>query len=635
MCGILGIFNIKQDKTLEKNDLEKALISMQHRGPDAQDVKIFDNKAGLAHLRLAIIDLKAESNQPFQVDNRYWITYNGEIYNYLELKQQLITEGGYSFRTESDTEVLLRAYQHWGEDCVNKFNGMWAFAIYDAHENTLFCSRDRFGVKPFNYALVDGQFIFSSEIKGILSYFPQLKQPNYNAIANYCRTSAGAQHEETWFDAIFRLQPAHNMLITEGGVKKSRYWNYPTKVDKSLSFDAAKTEYADLFLDAVKLRMRSDVPVGTTLSSGVDSNSIVYTLRQFYKAEHHTFTAAFESDDYDALDKQAYADENLDIDEAAVVRQSVKDLNLTSHYIQTLYENFVPDLQKIISHLESGNSSPAVFPLMQVMEKARQEVTVVMEGQGADELLGGYQQTLLIANVIEHLKSFEFGEAFSTLRKSIKTYSLSYAVLLYFRQLSNQFPVIAKIYQRFTGINDVFKPLLSVKKRLKDYPHTAAPRFDSYINKELYRQHTGGLVNLLHYGDAISMAHSLESRLPFMDYRLVEFAFKLPWHYKLHIEYGKYIHRQAMKGVVPDAILDTPLKFGFSTPISQFFKKTTSVAIKPNDILLSDRCLSRNLFNKSGLIRLIGEHEKSIKNHSTLLYRLLCVELWFREFIDK
>ena len=280
MCGILGIFNIKQDKTLEKNDLEKALISMQHRGPDAQDVKIFDNKAGLAHLRLAIIDLKAESNQPFQVDNRYWITYNGEIYNYLELKQQLITEGGYSFRTESDTEVLLRAYQHWGEDCVNKFNGMWAFAIYDALNNTLFCSRDRFGVKPFNYALVDGQFIFASEIKGILSYFPQLKQPNYNVIANYCRTSAGAQHEETWFDTIFRLQPAHNMLITEGGVKKYRYWNYPIKVDKSLSFEAAKIEYADLFLDAVKLRMRSDVPVGTTLSSGVDSNSIVYTLRR-------------------------------------------------------------------------------------------------------------------------------------------------------------------------------------------------------------------------------------------------------------------------------------------------------------------------------------------------------------------
>ena len=171
---------------------------------------------------------------------------------------------------------------------------------------------------------------------------------------------------------------------------------------------------------------------------------------------------------------------------------------------------------------------------------------------------------------------------------------------------------------------------------MKDYPPAAAElRFDSYINKELYRQHKGGLVNLLHYGDAISMAHSLESRLPFMDYRLVEFAFKLPWHFKLHIEYGKYIHRQAMKGIVPASITDTSLKFGFNTPISQFFKKTCDLAVKPVDILLSEKCLSRGLFDKSGLKHLIEEHAKGLKNHSTLLYRLLSTELWFREFIDK
>jgi asparagine synthase (glutamine-hydrolysing) len=272
--------------------------------------------------------------------------------------------------------------------------------------------------------------------------------------------------------------------------------------------------------------------------------------------------------------------------------------------------------------------------LIQVMEKAHEEVIVVLEGQGADELLG-YQQTLFIASVLEHLKSFEFKEAWSTIQRTLQTYSLSYAVMMYFRQLSNEYPWIAKLYQKFTGIDAVFTPKLAVRKKLKDYPSTNKnPKFDSYINKELYKQHSGGLVNLLHYGDAISMAHSLESRLPFMDFRLVEFAFKLPWQFKLHIEFAKYIHRQAMKGIVPDSILDTPLKFGFNTPISQFFKTSTTLSVKPVDILLSDRCLARNLFNKSGLIKLMEEHNNNIKNHSTLLYRLLSVELWFREFID-
>ena len=634
MCGILGLYNLSKNIAFDSEKFDAALLKMKYRGPDAHASKQISDSLVFGHLRLSIIDLKAESNQPFQIDERYWITFNGEIYNYLELRAELITEGGYTFRTASDTEVLLRAYQHWGENCVNKFNGMWAFGIYDKLENKLFCSRDRFGVKPLNYAFIDGQFIFASEIKAILSYFPQLKQANYNAIANYCRTSVGAQHEETWFNDVFRLQPAHNLVITEGSIKQYRYWQYPTKIDKSRSFEQAKTEYGELFLDAVKLRMRSDVPVGTTLSSGVDSNSIVYTLRQFYQGEHHTFTAAFDSNHYDELDKQVYANDNQEIDETDIVRQSVKDLNLTGHIIETDYTDFIDGLQKIIFHLESGHSSSAVFPLMQVMEKAREEVTVIMEGQGADELLG-YQQTLFIAAVIEHIKSFEFKEALQTIRRTIKTYSFFYALMMYFRQLSNKYPIISTIYQSFTGINKVFTNKLAITKRLKDYPNNANLKFDSYINSELYKQHSGGLVNLLHYGDAISMAHSLESRLPFMDFRLVEFGFKLPWYFKLHIEYAKYIHRQAMKGIVPDSILDTPLKFGFNTPISQFFKKDAPLKVKPLDILLSDRCLSRHLFNKSGLEHLIEEHEKGVKNHSTLLYRLLSTELWFREFMDK
>jgi asparagine synthase (glutamine-hydrolysing) len=635
MCGILGIYGFSVSKPINKQLLSESLLTMQHRGPDANDVQIISNNCTLAHLRLAIIDLKPESNQPFQIDDRYWITYNGEIYNYLELKEELTKVAGYSFRTQGDTEVLLRAYQYWGEDCVNKFNGMWAFAIYDIIENKLFCSRDRFGVKPFNYAIVDNQFIFSSEIKAIIKYFPNLKKPNYNVIANYCRTSVGAQHEETWFENILRIMPAHNLVVSKDGLKQYRYWNYPTKVNKTLTLNQATNQYKEIFESAVKLRMRSDVPVGTTLSSGLDSNSIVYTLRTFFKGVHHTFTAKFNSNEFDTLDNQSYSNKNLKVDETEIVHKVNTELKLTGHFVETNNLEFVNELKNIIYYLESGHCSPAVFPLMEVLKKSKEHVTVVLEGQGADELLGGYQQTLFVASVIEYIKSFNFFKAFKTIKKTTETYSFFYAIKLYVRQKSNEYPWISRLYEKVIGFDGVFLPKLTVTKKIKDFPNNYKYTFDSTINKVLYRQHSGGLVNLLHYGDALSMANSLESRLPFMDYRLVEFAFQLPWEFKLNENIGKFIHRKAMQNLVPNYILDNSLKLGFDTPISQFFKKEFSGENTPRSILMSEKSKKRNLFDTNLLLKLFDEHQEGKKNHSTFLYRLLSVELWFRIYIDE
>ena len=201
---------------------------MRYRGPDAFDVKSFASKTILGHLRLSIIDLDRENNQPFQIDNRYWVVYNGEIYNYVELREELKIKG-YKFRTTGDTEVVIRSYECWGENCVAKFNGMWSFAIYDEVTTKLFCSRDRFGIKPFNYSIVDDQFIFSSEIKAIISYFPGLRKPNYNVIANYCRKSTGAQIKQTWFENIFRLEAAHNLVIQHSKIKISEILGLSTQ----------------------------------------------------------------------------------------------------------------------------------------------------------------------------------------------------------------------------------------------------------------------------------------------------------------------------------------------------------------------------------------------------------------------
>jgi len=627
MCGILGIYNLHLQRPLYKQNFEKALLSMRYRGPDAFKIKEFEDKAIFGHLRLSIIDLADENNQPFQVDNRYWIVFNGEIYNYIELREELLA-AGYSFRTSGDTEVLLRAYQHWGEDCVNRFNGMWAFAIYDKAEDKLFCSRDRFGVKPFNYATVNGQFIFSSEIKAIISYFPELKVPNYNVIANFCRNSLGAQIKNSWFQNVFRLEPAHNLIVDSSGLKVYRYWDYPRKVNKGISFQNAVEKYRQLLADAVKLRMRSDVPVGFTLSSGIDSSSLVSLLKNDFNGNKNTYTAAFSATAFQPLEKQNF-NSDVEINEPALVRRLTGELNLAPTIIEVTYENYVNELMEIIRHLESGHGSPAIFPLYHVLKEATKEITVVLEGQGADEMLGGYISNVFPVYFIEMLSQLKIIKAIKELRAFLKFYSLKAAFMLMIRQ--SNLTLFKKLYYRFSGGESFYLNDLKKFNEIKDYPLKPIG-FDNLLNAHLYKAHTGGLVNLLHYGDAVSMAHSLESRLPFMDYRLIEFVFTLPSEFKIQNGLGKYLHRKAMCGIVPDYIIENPLKFGFDSPLSHVFEKEDSNSAR--SILLSDKCLSRGLFSEKALVKAFKEQKCRKRNHSRTLFRMLSVELWFREFMD-
>lgn len=627
MCGILGIYNLEKQKTFLKENFEQALLSMKHRGPDANAVKIFDNKVILGHLRLSIIDLNEENNQPFQIDNRYWIIYNGEIYNYLELREELMASG-YSFRTSGDTEVLVRAFQHWGEDCVNKFNGMWAFAIYDSETNKLFCSRDRFGIKPFNYATVNGQFIFSSEIKAIISYFPELKVPNYNVIANYCRKSLGAQIKNTWFEHIFRLEPAHNLIIDGFGIKSYHYWDYPRKVNKQILFEEAIEKYRELLTASVGLRMRSDVPVGFTLSSGIDSTSLVCLLRNHFNGNKNTYTAAFSDTAFQQSENQSFRNV-VEVNEPILVKRLTEELHLKPSIIEVNFDKYVDGLRQIIRHMESGHGSPAIFPLCQILKVAKKDVTVILEGQGADELLGGYISSSFPVYFIELLRQLKLGKAFKEFKAFTKNYSSKATIILLVRQ--SNIPLLKKLYYKFFGNQVFFIGKLKHFNEIKDYPIEASG-FDDLLNKHLYKAHTGTLVNLLHYGDAISMMNSLESRLPFMDYRLVELAFTLPSSFKVRNGKGKYLHRSAMQNIVPDYIINNPLKFGFDSPLSHVFEKEDNDSAKA--VLLSDVCINRGLFSQVELVKAFRDQKIGKKNHSRILYRMLSVELWFREFID-
>lgn len=627
MCGIFGLYNLQKNKSIQDAKVETCLNTMIHRGPDDQSFEKITDDLIFGHVRLSIIDLHEGSNQPFcHETGNYWIVFNGEIFNYLEIKVELLALG-HHFKTSSDTEVLLYAYIQWGEDCVQKFNGMWAFSIYDIEKGKLFCSRDRFGVKPFNYAEVDGQFIFASEIKAILAYFPQLKVPNYNVIANYCRSSIGAQIKETWFENIYRLEPAHNLIIDASGIKIIRYWDYPKQIDKNISFEAAKETYRNLFTNAVELRMRSDVPVGFTLSSGIDSSSIVSVLKGKLDKKNNTYTAAFSNTPFSSAEKQNFK-EDVEIDESKLVKKLTKEIGFEPTIVEIDFSNYVERLSKIIYHMESGHGSPAIYPLDSILETASKEVTVVLEGQGADELLGGYISNVQPIHIKELLKKLKIRAALDSLRYFLKVYSLKSSFMLLIRYFN--IPWIQKLYNKFSGINAFYTGKIKRYDHIKDYPKE--PRsFDNSLNAYLFKWHTGGLVNLLHYGDAVSMSHSLESRLPFLDYRLVEFVFTLPSEFKVQNGVGKFIHREAMKGIVPDFILSNPIKFGFDSPLSHIFSNKDANSAR--SILLSEKCLNRGLFSEKAIRKALLSQKSGNGKYSRYLYRMLSVELWFREFI--
>lgn len=620
MCGILGVCSTINQISLDK--FENALQLLRHRGPDFHKaVKITDYVA-LGHTRLSIIDLSVSNHQPFSVDDRYTLTYNGEVYNYVEIKEEL-TSKGIEFLTHGDTEVVLQAYKVWGEECVNKFNGMWAFAIYDKKLNKLFCSRDRFGVKPFVYHQSKDELIFSSEIKPLLAYKPKLKVPNYNMIANYIYKSIGAQARETWFKNINRLPPAHNLVYDNGKLTITKYWDYPRHVEKKITFEEAKQKFEQLFVDAVKIRMRSDVKVGSTLSSGLDSSSIVGVVTKVYPDTIETFTAFNATDSYTNNDKAVFK-RDVDLNEATIVSKLTKDFNITSNLIEVSFSNYLGKLSEAIYYLESGHSSPAIISIHQVYKEARKKIKVLLEGQGADELLAGYIVDMFPQYLFENIKSRNLKKAMSELSKFKDTYSLKYLLMLFLRSFDSS--ILNSLKNRVNGI-DIFNVDAFHFNYVKDNPGPTGVDFDEQFNKKLFKQHTSGLVNLLHYGDALSMAESIECRLPFMDYRLVEFAFKLPYNYKLNSMLGKYIQRKALASYIPDYISNSTIKVGFATPMDSLMKSE-----EIQKVLLDGTC--GGFFNNDNVEKILTDHKSGKGNYSTMLYRILSTKIWYKIFFE-
>ncbi len=576
MCGIAGILS-KSDK-VQVQELKRMTDVIVHRGPDGEGHWInHSGKLGFGHRRLSIIDLSNHASQPMHFGNgRYTITFNGEIYNYLELREDLI-KNGVKFSSNSDTEVLLALYAKKGAACLEYLDGMFAFAIWDELEKILFCARDRFGEKPFHYAFSnDGKFVFSSEIKQLFEVGIDRKINQkilYNFFQNPHVLHDPRNPEETFYQEVQRLEPAHFMIVTPDlKVVKKRYWdlNMESENNEISIQDAANTFY-ELMLQSVKLRLRSDVPVGSSLSGGLDSSTIVCLIDKLNTNQtiaQKTFSARFK---------------NFERDEGKFMQMVIDSTNAEPHFTFPDEQIFVSDFKKVCWHQEEPFSGPSVFAQWEVMKLAKQEnVTVLLDGQGADESLAGYHY--FFHTYLKELKrnnsSLYEGELNAYRRRHNPNYGLE-------QQISS-----TKQQSFEDKLKDLIRPIYRTFRPIKqEAPSGHVPDF---LNKEFTSQfeldenlpeHTGGLKeqlyvnncviglnNLLRFADRNSMAFSREMRLPFLSHQLVEFLFSLPNEYKIHDGWTKYVMRKAFEPILPEEITWRVDKIGYEPPQSRWME---------------------------------------------------------------
>ena len=650
MCAIAGMI-VSSERGVDPYVLEAMIATQAHRGPDGEgyvflshrqprparlvkgslssDAGLHDDHylIGLGHRRLAIIDVTQAGSQPMaDSEARHWITYNGEIYNFIELRAEL--QGlGHAFRSESDTEVLLAAYCQWGIDCLTKLNGMFAFALWDRERRELICARDRLGEKPFYY-FWDGQcFGFASELKGLL---PLVPNPVANQRVAYAYLDGGRLDfdDQTFVEQIRQLEPAHYLIIHDRKLKKRRYWDFSTvPSDESMSAEAVRDHFRMLFSDAVRIRLRSDVAVGSCLSGGLDSSAIVCVTSDLLaltsdSAAHaignkpKTFSACFDEDPYD---------------ERRFMHEVTRSRAIDAHYTFPDPKELAEILDRLVWQHDEPFGSTSSFAQWTVMRLASEcGVKVLLDGQGADELLGGYHAF--------------FGAYFADLVRAGRWARLLHEMRAY-RWRHGAIPV-----QAFGNFGrGVFPPSLvhAVRRAwsgngrwmnrefahrwrsIEDPDSTDSSAFLGMQQRLLTRN---GLRALLHSEDRNSMAFGVEARLPFLDHRLVEFLYRLDGSWKLRDGWTKVLLREAMEGILPPAVQWRVDKVGFATPEDQWFRHGLRPVIE--DCLADSRTKDRGYLNIEAARRALDAHFSGTTSLGSTLWRWLNIELWCRRFLD-
>jgi len=484
-------------------------------------------------------------------DGAYTVTFNGEIYNYKEIRKEL-QQAGHSFRTHTDTEVILRSYQLWGQQCLHRFNGMWAFALWDRERRRLFCARDRFGVKPFYYALYDGCFFLASEIKQILHVTSMPRAANPIAVFHFLEWGLLDYSSETFFEGIYQLPGGHCLTLDLNNSvtpQIQRYWELPTEPQMQVSDDVAIDEFRRLFTSAIKLRLRSDVPVGVSLSGGLDSSAVVCTARRLApQTEFQTFSACFE---------------DAEIDEREYVSAVVREIHGIGHAAFPQGTAFWSNLSTLIYHQDEPVGSPAAYTQWCVMADARLHgVPVILGGQGGDETLCGYQkyQFFYWWHLIRRGDPQFLRESFLWLREGTSSqWSLSAAARYLPGLFRTPFSLTNRICTKeMRGLSRTVRPSLGSGRTLAERQKTDL----TYSS----------IPALLHHEDRTAMAHSVESRLPFLDYQLVTFLLSCPPSLKLRNGWSKWLLRNALADTLPEKIRLRRTKLGFSTPETSWMR---------------------------------------------------------------
>jgi asparagine synthase (glutamine-hydrolysing) len=618
MCGICGIYDSERDAHVQKETLSGMVDTIKHRGPDDEGYYVQDN-LGLGHRRLSIIDLSPAGHQPMSnEDGSVWIVFNGELYNYLELRPDL-EKRGHRFRSRSDTEVIIHAYEEHGEDCLALFNGMFAFALWDNSQQRLFAARDRFGIKPFYYYWNGRHFVFASEIKAVLAAVPAAREADYPYLCRFLEIGLLSDGERTFFRDIKALPPAHYLMVGPSGFCVKRYWDFgQEKAQQEYDYSQPEETLLALIRDSVRLRLRSDVPVGTCLSGGLDSTAVVALASGMLSRSMHSFSSVHSQPGYD---------------EGHFVEIAARTFDTNSHVIRPGPDGFLETLRKITWHMDGPTMGPGVYSQWFVMEAAHDHVKVILDGQGGDELFGGYflyfpdyLRALLAkvwANADLALLLRLFGESFQILMETRRNFA--------HQDFWGQ--TIRTLRSRQRGERLLHPDLLSLYQREEVFEPQPQKLADA-LNNRLYWDITKTRIPaLLHYEDRNGMAFSIETRVPLLDHRLVEFALALPSDMKIRGATTKYIMRRALGGILPPEIQQRKDKKGYPTPLAIWLREE-ELSEQVSDLFNSPNFKERGLYNFNELWRRWKLHLSGWQDLSWEIFRWLTAELWFQQFID-
>ena len=628
MCGICG-FNW-DNKIL----LNKILNEIKHRGPDDKGTFI-DKNLSLGHRRLSIIDLSKQGKQPLSnEDNTLWITFNGEIYNFKELKKEL-EKKGHIFKSNTDTEVIVHLYEEEGINCITKLNGMFAFAIYDSKNQILFLARDRAGIKPLYYfANSIGKFIFCSEIKGILQDTSIRREVNLNGVSSFLTFRANIL-EETCFKGIRKLLPGHFLIYDlkrKKVIKKQIYWDVPKKEEeKSESFFLNKIN--SLLKDSIKIRLMSDVPFGAYLSGGVDSGSIVSIMKDYTDKPVETFSVGFDQSDYNELEESRFLADKLE----------------TNHHELVINGNSIKYLPSIVHHLDEPMADPTSLPIYLLSQYTKKYCTVILTGEGADELFAGYPQYKFM-NIHKRFTSLLPKILKETIFNTVKNLPKSYLNNLFkfsselgekglerfhnfilSKEISNQYLEQISIFNTLEKRELLLeKTFLLNNQEIQNKEYLESPL---KLNNLLRFDFKGNMVDdLLMKLDKNTMAFAIEGRVPFLDYRLVEFAYKMLFNLKLKFFHkDKYIFRKAIKNKLPNETR-TRKKKHFFVPINHWFNNEL---INVKEELLSKRFIEKQkIFDYNYIHKINNNFNKSKLFYSRQLWSLINFQIWYKQYIE-